>query len=92
MPVDIGQEALDQYFDDILNVAPAEGNNPVKLLSDQSNEAKCFPVLFLLGCNTYDESRSCRLTFSRYFNNRILHADGRFARNVEYIFFCSVHV
>lgn len=47
MPVDIGQEVLDQYFDHILNVAPAEGNSPVRLLSDPANEAKCFPVLFL---------------------------------------------
>lgn len=33
MAVDIGQEALDQYFDSVLNVAPAEGNNPVTLLN-----------------------------------------------------------
>ena len=26
---------------------------------------------------------------SRYFNNRILHADGRFAQNVEYIFYAQ---
>ncbi|XP_016118254.1 uncharacterized protein [Sinocyclocheilus grahami] len=89
MPVDIGQEALDQYFDDIMNLAPAEGNNPVKLLSDFVNEAKCFPVLFPQGCNTYHENRDNRLTLSRYFNNRILHADGRFAQNVEYIFFAQ---
>lgn len=85
MSVDNGQEALDHYFDDILNVAPGEGNNPVKLLSDLGNEAKCCPVLFPLGCNTYHESRDNRLTLSRYFNNRIVHADGRFAQNVEYI-------
>ncbi|XP_042601481.1 uncharacterized protein LOC122140744 [Cyprinus carpio] len=89
MPVDIGQEALDQYFDGIMNLAPAEGNNPVKLLSDFANEAKCFPVLFPQGCNTYHEKRDNRLTLSRYFNNRILHADGRFAQNVEYIFFAQ---
>lgn len=29
MPVDIGQEALDQYFDHVLNIAPGQGNNPV---------------------------------------------------------------
>ncbi|XP_053179094.1 uncharacterized protein LOC128362380 [Scomber japonicus] len=87
MPVDIGQETLDQYYEGVLNVAPAEGNNPVKLLSDQENEAKCFPVLFPLGGKTYHDSRSSRLTLSRYLNNRILHADGRFSRNVEYIFF-----
>ena len=89
MPVDIGQEALDQYFDDILNVAPAEGNSPVKLLSDHNNEAKCFPVLFPKGCSTFHDNRQHRLTLSQYFDNRILHADGRFVRNVEYIFFAQ---
>ncbi|XP_077378697.1 uncharacterized protein LOC144019426 isoform X12 [Festucalex cinctus] len=92
MPVDIGQEALDQYFDNVLNLAPAEGNNPVKLLSDHTNEAKCFPVLFPQGQNTYYDSRPYRLTLARYFNNRILHADGRFAQNVEYIFFAQYMV
>ncbi|XP_073323364.1 uncharacterized protein [Pagrus major] len=89
MPVDIGQETLDQYFDDILNLAPAEGNSPVRLLSDHTNEAKCFPVLFPGGLGTYRDSRQHRLSLSRYFNNRILHADGRFAQNVEYIFFAQ---
>ncbi|XP_030284360.1 uncharacterized protein LOC115588118 [Sparus aurata] len=89
MPVDIGQETLDQYFDNILNLAPAEGNSPVRLLSDHTNEAKCFPVLFPTGHGTYHDSRPHRLTLSRYFNNRILHADGRFAQNVEYIFFAQ---
>uniref|UniRef100_A0A672HNV9 ATP-dependent DNA helicase n=2 Tax=Salarias fasciatus TaxID=181472 RepID=A0A672HNV9_SALFA len=89
MPVDIGQEALDQYFEDIVNVAPAEGNSPVRMLSDNSNEAKCFPVLFPLGEQTFHHERSYALTLSRYFNNRIMHADGRFARSVEYIFFAQ---
>ncbi|XP_029954136.1 uncharacterized protein LOC115393324 isoform X3 [Salarias fasciatus] len=89
MPVDIGQEALDQYFEDIVNVAPAEGNSPVRMLSDDSNEAKCFPVLFPLGQKTFHHVRSHALTLSRYFNNRIMHADGRFSQNVEYIFFAQ---
>ncbi|XP_062283095.1 uncharacterized protein LOC133987667 [Scomber scombrus] len=87
MPVDIGQETLDQYFQDILNIAPAEGNNPVKLLSDQANEAKCFPVLFPQGNSTFHEERANHLTLSRYLNNRILHVDGRFAQDVNYIFY-----
>lgn len=89
MPVDIGQEALARYFDSILNLAPGQDSTPVKLLSDQTNEAKCFPVLFPTGFPTYKDSRQHRVTLSRYFNNRILHADGRFAQNVEYIFFAQ---
>ena len=87
MPVDIGQEALDQYFEDIVSIAPAEGNSPVRMLSDSTNEAKCFPVLFPLGAKTFHDSRMSRLTLSRYCNNRVMNADGRCARNVEYIFF-----
>ncbi|XP_061811977.1 uncharacterized protein, partial [Nerophis lumbriciformis] len=87
MPVDIGQEALDQYFADVVCLAPAEGNSPVRMLSDKLNEAKCFPVLFPTSTNTFHTRRTHRLTLSRYFNNRVMHADGRFARNVEYIFF-----
>ncbi|XP_074546718.1 uncharacterized protein LOC141805519 isoform X3 [Halichoeres trimaculatus] len=89
MPVDLGQEALDQYFEDIVNIAPAEGNCPVKMLSDQTNEAKCFPVLFPRGDKTFHDIRSAHLSLTRYFNNRIMHADGRFAHNVEYIFFAQ---
>ena len=89
MPVDIGQEALDQYFDNVLNLAPGEGNSPVKMLSDHSNEAKCFPGMFPTGSGTFHDSRPHRLTLCRYFNNRILHADGRFAQNVDYIFYAQ---
>lgn len=68
---------------------PGEGNSPVKLLSDHVNEAKFFPVLFPLGHLTYHSDRQHCLTLPRYFNNRILHADGRFAQNVEYIFYAQ---
>ncbi|XP_048048180.1 uncharacterized protein LOC125269321 [Megalobrama amblycephala] len=56
-PVDLGSEIIDQHFEDVLNVAPAEGNSPVKLLSDKSNEAKCFPVLFPTGGPTFHDER-----------------------------------
>ncbi|XP_073696195.1 uncharacterized protein [Garra rufa] len=86
-PVDIAQEVLDQHFDGIMSVAPAEGNNPVRMLMDETNEAKCFPVLFPKGTGTFHDSRPEKLTLSRYLNNRILNADGRFAQNIDYIFY-----
>ncbi|XP_061913866.1 uncharacterized protein LOC133656995 [Entelurus aequoreus] len=89
MPVDIGQEALDHYFKDVVCLAPAEGNSPVRMLSDKFNEAMCFPALFPNSRNTFHADRAHRITLLRYFNNRVMHADGRFARNVEYIFFCQ---
>ncbi|XP_048834537.1 uncharacterized protein LOC125709770 [Brienomyrus brachyistius] len=86
-PVDIAQEILDQHFNGIMSMAPAEGNNPVRLLTDESNEAKCFPVLFPKGTGTFHERRKEKLTLCRYLNTRILNADGRFAKNLDYIFY-----
>ncbi|XP_055084859.1 uncharacterized protein LOC117386041 [Periophthalmus magnuspinnatus] len=86
MPVDIAQEALDHYFEGILNLAPAEGNSPVSLLSDKENEAKCFPKEFPFGCNTFHSPRPVPLTMCRYFINRLLHVDGRFAQNFKFLF------
>lgn len=79
-PVDIGSEIIDQHFRDVFNVAPAEGNSPVRLLSDKTNKAKCFPVLFPTGGPTFHDEREVRITLSRYLNAGILNADGRFAQ------------
>ena len=86
-PADIGQEVLDHYFDEIYNLAPAEGMNPVKLLQEKGNEAKSFPVLFPSGKNTFDEKRQIPLSLCRYFNIRLMNADNRFARDTNYIFY-----
>uniref|UniRef100_UPI00358E7FB6 uncharacterized protein n=1 Tax=Myxine glutinosa TaxID=7769 RepID=UPI00358E7FB6 len=88
-PVDIGQEVLDQHFDDILCIAPAEGNNPVRLLMDESNEAKSFPVLFPTGGPTYHDDREAKITIARYLHTRLMLADSRFAQNTDYIFYAQ---
>ncbi|XP_026099002.1 uncharacterized protein LOC113070058 [Carassius auratus] len=88
-PVDIGSEVIDQHFQDVLNLAPAEGNSPVSLLSDRSNEAKCFPVLYPTGGPTFHDKREVKITLSRYLNARILNADGRFARSTDFIFYAQ---
>ncbi|XP_062618494.1 uncharacterized protein LOC134280069 [Saccostrea cucullata] len=86
-PVDIAQEVLDHYFDDIYDIAPGEGNNPVRMLQEEGNEAKTFPYLFPSGRFSWNDNRETRITLSRYFNNRLMNTDGRFARDSNYIFF-----
>lgn len=86
-PVDIAQEVLDHYFDDVFNIAPAEGNNPIRMLQEPGNEAKTFPWHFPSGKFSFDETREKRLTLARYFNNRLMNADDRFAKDTNYIFF-----
>lgn len=86
-PVDIAQEVLDHYFDDIYNIAPGEGNNPVKMLQEPGNEAKTFSYLFPTGKFSWNNERDTRITLSRYFNNRLMNTDDRFAKDSNYIFF-----
>ena len=86
-PVDVVQEVLCHYFDDVYSLAPGEGKNPVKILQEAGNEAKTFPCLFPSGQNTWNENRDIRITLSRYFHNRLMNADNRFARDSNYIFF-----
>ncbi|XP_052441444.1 uncharacterized protein LOC127981121 [Carassius gibelio] len=88
-PVDIGSEIIDQHFQDVLNVAPAEGNSPIRLLSDKSNEAKCFPVLYPTGGPTFHDERPEKITLTRYLKARILNADGRFAQSTDFLFYAQ---
>ncbi|XP_065928750.1 uncharacterized protein [Magallana gigas] len=86
-PTDVAQEVLDHYFDDVYDIAPGEGKNPVRMLQEPGNEAKAFPCHFPSGRFSWNEERSEKLTLSRYFNNRLMNADNRFAKDSNYIFF-----
>ena len=83
-PVDFAQYLADKHDQSILCIAPGEGNTPELVLQ---MEAKCFPVEFPDGSNTFNEDREQKLSPLRYFNARLFSADNRFARNPEYIFF-----
>ncbi|XP_048251539.1 uncharacterized protein LOC125379306 [Haliotis rufescens] len=88
-PLDIGQEVLDQHFEKITCVAPAEENNPVRVLTDKTNEARSFPVLFPSGSPTFHDDREERITLARYLHTRLMNADRRFAQNTDYIFYAQ---
>ncbi|XP_061177698.1 uncharacterized protein LOC133186474 [Saccostrea echinata] len=86
-PVDVAQEVLDHYFDDVYNIAPGEGKNPIRMLQEEGNEAKTFPHLFPSGNFSWNEERDVKISLSKYFNNRLMNVDNRFARDTNYIFF-----
>lgn len=41
------------------------------------------------GSNTFHEYRQQRLTLSGYLSLRLLNADGRFAQNLDYVFYAQ---
>ncbi|XP_070548888.1 uncharacterized protein [Ptychodera flava] len=72
----------------ILHLAPGEGQRPTHVFYEKDWEAMTFPTLFPSGTNTFTEERQVRLTVKKYINARLLSSDTRFAESTEYTFQC----
>ena len=72
-----------------LNIAPGEGKKPKPMETDLSSEELSFPQLFPTGEFGFSSKREEKLSLKKYFQARIQNADGRFARNIEYIFYAQ---
>ena len=78
---------LKNIEDAVYSIAPGEDNTPKYILLDKEFEVLAFPDLFPNGNGGYEtaEKRETDLSLRRYYQQRILNVDGRFARNIEYI-------
>ena len=71
----------------IFSIAPGEGNKPIPLLTDKLFEELANLEKFPSGKGGYtDTKRHTTLTLGKYVNARLLDQDGRFAKDIEYIF------
>ena len=70
----------------IISVAPAEGQRPLSIMRDPNFEAMFNPDKFCFGSGTFSSERPRKLTYRKYFNQRLLDIDGRFARDLDYLF------
>ena len=75
-----------ESFREILCVAPAEGQRPLNFMTDPKFEAMSNPDKFPYGGGTFSTERPRKLTYRKYFNQRLLDVDGRFARDLDYLF------
>ena len=76
----------------IFNCAPGENNIPKYILLDEQFEELAFPDLFPSGFGRYYTRKSeCHLPIRKYFQQHLLNVDGRFAKNIEYIF-CAQYI
>ena len=71
---------------DIICVVPAEGEKPLNIMTDSSFEAMSNPDKFPFSSGTFSSERPKKLTYRKYFNQRLLDVDGRFARDLDYLF------
>jgi len=70
----------------LLSVAPAEGQKLMDIMTDKHFEAMCNPDKFCLGTGTFSTEQPKKLTYKKYFNQRLLDVDSRFAKDLEYFF------
>lgn len=76
-----------QAFAEIVCGAPAEGQKPLFIMTDPNFEAMSNPEKFPYGTGCYSSSgRPHKLTHRKYFSQRLLDVDGRFARDTDYLF------
>ena len=85
LPYDTCLQAENIDVNQIISVAPGEGMKPVNILTDQSFEEMAFPHMYPLGKGGFSEERKEILTVRKFFNQRLLDVDGRFAKDVDYL-------
>ena len=75
-------EALEQT----VSIAPAEGQKPLAIMTDKDFEAMFNPDKFCFGTGAFSSDRPKKITYQKYFNQRLLDVDGRFAKDLDYLF------
>jgi hypothetical protein len=77
--------------DEIFSIAPGEGQTPLSMFKDENCEVLAFPKEFPTGKYGLNHPREGRLLDKPYFKQRIMNVDGRFSRNIDYLFFAQYH-
>ena len=76
---------VDKYPE--ISVAPGEGQKPKGILGDRHWDVKSFPHLHNPdGTNGKDQERKARLTDQRYFIQRVINKETRFAKSPAYLY------
>ena len=70
----------------IVNIAPGEGQIPVSFSLEPNLEALSFPKDYSKGRNHFNEEREIPITLSKHVHTRLKCCDDRFASNPQYIF------
>ena len=60
-------------------------------MNDKHFEALCNPCNFPYGNGTYNTERERKLTYRKYFNQQLLDVDGRFAKDLDYLFVAQLN-
>ncbi|WAR27346.1 hypothetical protein MAR_013050 [Mya arenaria] len=92
IPFDSCVQPKDIVDESVLSIAPGEGKIPISVAQDQYAEEMAFPQLFPTGKFGLSHERPTKLSMKKYFQARLLNCDGRFAKNIDYIFYAQYRV
>lgn len=71
--------------DDTFSVAPGEHQKPCPFLTDTNFEELANPSKYPFGQGGLSQERGKKITPRKYFNQRLLNKDGRFASDIDYL-------
>ena len=71
--------------DDHITQPPAERKKSLSIMSDSYFEAMSNSVKFPVGSGSFTTERPCKLTYRKYFNQRLLDVDDRYAKDIDYL-------
>jgi len=79
------KEEVESNGDKIYTVAPGEGQTPMNIFTDEHFEEMSNPTKYPYGSGGINCQRQRNVSIRKYFNQRLLHVDGRFAKDIEYL-------
>jgi hypothetical protein len=78
-----GQQLVND--DSTYSIAPGENHTPCAFLMDEKFEELANPSKYPYGCGGLSTKRQRKITDRKHFNQRLLHKDGRFASDIDYL-------
>ena len=79
------KEEIESDSDKVYSVASGEGQTLMNMFTDDYYEELSNPTKYPFGKGGMNCHRERSITIRKYFNQRLLHVDGRFAKDIEYL-------
>ena len=79
------QKEVEPDGDKIYSVAPGGSRTLMNMSTDDYNEEMSNPTKYPFGKGGINCHRERSITICKYFNQHLLHVDGRFAKDIEYL-------
>ena len=85
MRVGSKKKKLSQMVTRSILLLPSEDQTPMNMFTDDYFEEMSNPTKYPFGSGGINTHRERSITIRNYFNQRLLHVDGRFAKDIEYL-------